>query len=200
MERYPLNWPPTKPRTRNPSKSDFAQTLGKALEGLKLEVKRLGGRELIISSNLRCQSDGTPYANQREPTDRGIAVYFKYRPPTHRLTEPDLDMCFSCDRWNTTACNVWAIAKTIEALRGIARWGSGEMLRAAFTGFAALPAPFDPWKFLGLERARATREDVERRFRVLRSKMHPDHGATADDFTNLTDAKNMALAALEDAT
>ena len=41
-----------------------------------------------------------------------------------------------------------AIAKTIEALRGINRWGTGDMMEAAFKGFSALPAPDTnkPWR------------------------------------------------------
>jgi hypothetical protein len=36
--------------------------------------------------------------------------------------------------------NLQAVAKTIEALRGIDRWGTREMVDAAFQAFAAIPA------------------------------------------------------------
>jgi hypothetical protein len=31
-------------------------------------------------------------------------------------------MCFACDRWDSVGDNVYAITKTIKALRGIERW------------------------------------------------------------------------------
>jgi hypothetical protein len=49
-------------------------------------------------------------------------------------------MCFACDRWDSVADNVQAIRKTIEALRGIERWGTGDMVQRAFAGFVALPS------------------------------------------------------------
>jgi len=57
-------------------------------------------------------------------------------------------MCLACDRWDKVQDNIYAIAMTIEPLRGIERWGSGSMVEQAFTGFFALPAPKSPWEIL----------------------------------------------------
>jgi hypothetical protein len=95
-------------------------------------------------------------------------------------------MSFACDRWEKIEHNMQAIAKTIEALRGIARWGTGDMLEAAFTGFTALPPPpaagpgASPrgaahWRdVFGTACARAS--DLQDVYRRLAGAYHPDRG------------------------
>ena len=127
---FPLTWPENRPRTRAPEPSRFKVTLGAAINELQDEVQRLGGRDLVISSNLPLRRDGLPMASRSAPKDRGVAVYFTYK------RKP---MCFACDQWATVEENMRAIAKTIDTLRGIERWGSGQMVEQAFTGFLASP-------------------------------------------------------------
>jgi hypothetical protein len=136
-EAYPLQWPDGRPRTvyYHREKAAFSVTLAKARDSVLHEVQLLaGGRfgpdpHTVISSNLALRRDGFPLANQRQPEDPGVAVYFLYK---------KMPMSFACDRWEKVEHNMQAIAKTIEALRGIARWGTGDMLAAAFTGFVWL--------------------------------------------------------------
>ena len=90
----------------------------------------LRATKVVISTNIPLRRDGLPYAGQAQPNDPGVAVYF---------TTNDRTTCLACDRWKTVAENIYAIAKTIEALRGIERWGSKDAVGAAFLGFAALP-------------------------------------------------------------
>jgi hypothetical protein len=59
----------------------------------------------------------TTFARARD--DVGVAVYFSYR---------NQQRCFACDRWNRIQDNMQAISKTIEALRGIERWATGDNL------------------------------------------------------------------------
>lgn len=93
------------------------------------------------------RQDGFPYPKQALPADKGVAIYF---------TLNSRQMCFACDRWDKVQDNIYAIAMTIEALRGIERWGSGSMVEQAFTGFVALPAPKSPHDILGVRPARRT--------------------------------------------
>ena len=95
----------------------------------------MGGRNAVISTNRPVRRDGLPYASAREPDDPGVAVYFE--------REGDR-VCFACDQYDRVWKNMRAIQKTIEAMRGIERWGSKEMLDRAFTGFTALPPPDAP--------------------------------------------------------
>jgi hypothetical protein len=164
-EAFPLTWPVNRPRTGSPQHSRFEITLGKAIKEVSQEVTRLGGTELIISSNLPLRRDGLPLANCPAPRDRGVAVYFTYK------RRP---MCFACDRWLSVDENMHAIAKTIDALRGIQRWGSGQMVEQAFTGFLALAAPEQPWQTLGLTTSRPTREQIDEAYRRLALQHHPD--------------------------
>ena len=164
-EAYPLTWPINRPRTVRPQYSRFDVTLGKAIKEVTEEVRRLGGTGLVISSNLPMRRDGLPLANASQPKDRGVAVYFTYK---------KRPMCFACDRWVCIEENMRAIAKTIDALRGIERWGSGQMVEQAFTGFVALPAPEQPWQTLGLATSRPTRDQIDEAHRRLASQHHPD--------------------------
>ena len=86
-------------------------------------------------------------------------------------------MCFACDRWETIRENMQEVAKTIEALRGIERWGSGSMVEQAFTGFVSLPPPRSPHDVLGV-RPGATREEIDAAFRQKAKTAHPDNGGS----------------------
>src|SRR5262245_54177038 len=94
------------------------------------------------SCPLTFRCDGTACSTPGNGSRRtgGSAVYF-----THKGRQ----MCFACDRWDKMEDNLHAVSKTIEALRGIERWGTGEMVQQAFTGFVALPGN-SPWEVLGL--------------------------------------------------
>jgi hypothetical protein len=182
LEAYPLTWPVNRPRTKWREPSRFRTTLGVAIKEVQAEVERLGGSNLIISSNLPLRRDGMPYANASQPDDRGVAVYFQYK---------KRPMCFACDRWAKIEENMWAIAKTIDALRGIERWGSGQMVEQAFTGFVALPAPEQPWQTLGLSTSRPTREQIDEAHRRLAAQHHPDRpGGDTNEMARINAARD----------
>jgi hypothetical protein len=101
----------------------------RAIVLLQRELRFLGAQNVVLSSNIPLRRDGLPYADFRRPDDPGVAVYFLYR---------KRQMCFACDRYYMTEDNVRAIALTIEALRGIERWGASDMIERAFTGFQAI--------------------------------------------------------------
>lgn len=168
---FPLCWPAGRkllpPGLRD--KSAFRTTPDQARRGLEREVSLLGATNLVISTNVPLRKDGKPYAAGYRLDDEAVAVYFNYYGKS---------MCFACDRWQHLGENMHAIAKTIEAIRGISRWGTGDMLERAFTGFAALPAPAavvmrDWWDVLECPRS-ASREVILANYRRLRSDWHPD--------------------------
>lgn len=132
MQRYPLDWPPAWPRTKLRKRAVFGdKTLNRAVTELMRELSLLGALDVVISANLELRkSDNLPKSGQRQPEDRGVAVYFNLNKN---------QQCIPCDKWTTIEDNVWAVKKTVEALRGLERWGAKEMVRAAFTGFKALP-------------------------------------------------------------
>ena len=108
----------------------------------------------------------------------------------------------ACDRWNRIACNIWAIAKTIEAMRGIDRWDVSDMLNRAFLGFKGLPEEGSGrpwWKTLGLngDVRSYTQDEVKGAFRTLSKKMHPDVGGAPEEWHELQTAYKQAMEATE---
>ena len=96
---------------------------------------------------------------------------------------------FACDRYRKIEHNIRAIGKTIEALRGIERWGASDMLERAFTGFEALPQLPDEswWEVLGLQEDSAW-EVIEKKVRELRWSNHPDRGGDEYQFKKVDKA------------
>lgn len=94
--------------------SKFKTTFARARDEVARQVDMLCGNRkaanLVISTNIPLRKDGLPLANQRKLDDPGVAVYF-----THKGKQ----MCFACDRWKTVEDNMQAVAKTIDAIRGI---------------------------------------------------------------------------------
>lgn len=192
IEAYPLHWPEGWSRTRawHRSQSKFKNSFARARDELLDEIERLRGRyhrsgDPILSTNVALRQDGLPYANQREPEDSGVAVYFKYK---------DKDMCFACDKYKKVWENMVAITKTIEAIRGIERWGASDMMERAFRGFVALPASTGHWsEILGVPRNAST-EQVMQAYRQLAQQHHPDKAnGNADQFIKINQAKEAAL-------
>ncbi len=178
-EAYPLQWPSGRPRNASSARIRFDTSQERAQRALVEEVRRMGGSNLVISTNIELRRDGLPYANRREPTDKGVAVYFDYK---------KRPMCFACDRWDRIGDNIYAIAKTIEALRGIERWGSGSMVEQAFTGFVALPAPKSPYEIIGVPRG-ASVEEIEAAFRAKAKTLHSDTGGNDAAMAELNAAR-----------
>lgn len=191
-EAYPLQWPVGVPRTPRHRIADatFKVTLGEAIRHVRDEVRLMGGAALVVNSDLQLRQDGLPYANQRQPADCGVAIYFR---------RGGRQMVFACDRWRKVEHNLRAVAKTIEALRGIERWGSAEMMDQAFTGFEALPAPgagaaLSCWAVLGVP-AGSDRVTIDRAYREKAKVAHPDTGGSREAWERLRTAYDQALAA-----
>ncbi len=181
-EAFPLAWPSAKPRTRNPQRSRFEVSFAAARDGLLREIRLIGGTLPVLSTNITLRQDGIPYASHRQPDDKGVAVYF-----TLKVQK----MCFCCDRWDSVTANMQAIRKTIEALRGIERWGTGDMVEQAFTGFIALPGN-SPWDILGLKPG-SSRDDIETAYREKAKRCHPDKGGGHGPMAQLNSARDELL-------
>jgi hypothetical protein len=86
--------------------------------------------------------------------------------------------CIPCDKWMYLQDYLRAIEKTIGALRGIERWGTHQILEAAFAGFAALPdgATSLPWHdVLGVTPSASVAE-IKAAYLRLVKQHHPDAG------------------------
>jgi hypothetical protein len=196
IDAYPLQWPISRKRTdRFYRKADpFKMPSGKIRSDLAYELRRMGADDFVISSNLMVRMDGLPYANQKAPDDPGIALYFKRK---------GVDICISCDQYNSIDANLRAIGKTVEAIRGIERWGTEEMMDAAFSGFKALPSgsagqalnnqtELTCWAILGIAE-NSSKEQIKEAYRRLAHINHPDKGGSALAFSVITKAYNEAM-------
>ena len=190
-QAFPLQWPAGRPRVAKPKRASFKRSFAQARSELADELERLGARHVVLSTNKELRLDGWPRADQSEPADPGVAVYFEWR---------GRPMTFACDRWDRVKDNINAIANTIKALRGIERWGSGDMLEQAFSGFTALPAPDHVkmwWDVLGVERT-ADLETVSGAYKRLVKERHPDMaGGSTAAFQELQAAYKQALEAFD---
>lgn len=208
-QAYPLHWPDGWPRTpankRQPTR--FAShgrqevrdasgrvtaykaerrdlTVAAAMRRISDQLEWLGASDIVLSSNLEQRLDGQPRSNRPEPADCGIAVYFK------RKGEP---VSMACDKWNTCAGNIAAIAGHVDAIRRMERYGVGSLDRI-FKGYAALPPPGhvhqrEWWKVLGFAApVTADLSDAEAAYRRLARERHPDAGGSQAQMAELNAA------------
>lgn len=188
---HPLSWPQGRERCRVRERADFhrqkkevvrsandptktwesksrvAVSIAHARDELLREIKLLGARDVVLSSNLVLNQFGEPHGSAREPPDPGVAVFFSLK---------KTDTCIAVDRFDRVADNMLALAKTIAAIRGIERWGGATLVTAAFRGFQALPehAGGRAWHEVFGVLAHAPEETVEAVARSMLARFHPD--------------------------
>jgi hypothetical protein len=194
---YPLQWPEGWPRTEPGRRGTprFGASFARDRDGVIHQLRKRGS-QIVITSNLPLRHDRLPYANASDGGEPGVAVWW---------VEKGRERVLACDRWRTAALNLRAIDLTLEALRGLERWGASEVVERAFAGFAALPpgAPPAPvhrsWReVLGMvEMQHLAPEDqlaiAKARHRRLIREAHPDLGGDGVDAAAL----NAALAEAE---
>ncbi len=178
LSNYPLTWPVGWPRTasykRHRSRFDDP-SMAKSAKAVLDEIRLLGARSTIISTNVQLRLDGLPKSNQRRVDDPGVAVYFVLKGKPKVL---------ACDCWSTPEENLWAIGNHIAAIRGQQRWGVGT-IDQAFSGYAALPTPqIGWWIVLGIPRE-ATYSEVLAAYRNLAKVHHPDAGGNPETFLKI---------------
>jgi hypothetical protein len=191
IETYPLAWPGGVRRSETHERSRFekkGQTVLRVRRFLKDEIRRLGGEDLIISTDMRTRQDGEPIANARDPDDPGAAVYFELH---------GKKVCLACDKWRELWENLYAIARTIEAMRAIDRWGVSDLLDRMFTGFIALTDDAGKsWASLLGVRGDATKAEITAAYRAKMKDVHPDAGGSDAAAAQINEAYQRALEAV----
>lgn len=181
VEAFPLQWPIAYKRTIWPTNSRFDTSFADARDGLVKELKLLGARDVIVSTNVPLRQDGLPYANFKAIQDTGVAVYFTYEKE---------QMVFCCDKWKKVEDNLQAIRKTVNFFRMMPEWGVSDMLKRAFTGFKTLPSATVAkagWEILGVAQ-NAPKEAIVAAYRNLAKMHHPDAGGSHTQFTEINKA------------
>ncbi len=190
VQNFPLSWPVGKPRTRDPQRARFGtgngpMTIAGGLQRLRGEIGRLNATSLVVSTNIPVRRDGLPLSNVREPHDSGVAVYFNLDNQPH---------CLACDKWDRVADNLAAIAAHIDAIRGQARWGVGDLAQA-FAGYkqlTAMGASKPWWEVLGFKAPPASMGEVERAHDRLIRAHHPDRGGSGAQASDVNAARDEA--------
>lgn len=192
-EAYPLQWPEGWPRTsiHRRGSSRFGKNLGfNQIKELQNELRLLGARNVVISSNVPVRNDGLPYASEskRRYDDPGVAVYF---------TLKGKPLSMARDKYWTPWENIRSLVLTIDGLRSMERHGGSTMMDRAFSGFTALPKPSGAnwWEVLKLPRSgnAPTRETIIARHRELARQRHPDVGGSDHQMAELNRARDQAL-------
>jgi hypothetical protein len=198
---YPLAWPDGRPRTATPTSARFTDpqnatgrlSLDRAKKRLLAQLSAMTrtGRQwrttdIILSTNIRYTASGArdQSVSRKDPADAGVALYFNLDRRPHVL---------ACDRWDTVADNIAAIAAHIEALRGQERWGVADLAQA-FAGHTALPsntgpAPEQWWQVLDVP-ATATAAEIEAAWRAKAKTAHPDAGGSHAAMSRLNAARD----------
>jgi hypothetical protein len=186
IDAYPLAWPIGWPRHPSPARAAFhrfgvggrrANTIAEGRDQLLRELRLLGAKDVVISTN-------APNSRRDNPSDPGAAVYFRL------LDKPRV---LACDGWNRLADNLVALAKDVEAQRGRIRWrvGSLEQAYAGYLALAAVDAKKPWWQVLGFKDTPIGRmhvSEIEKRWRDLMSKHHPDRGGNPNQAAEINAA------------
>ena len=196
MEAFPLHWPLGRKKTDKYQRthSAFKTTLARARDGVIKQLDMMCAKDIVISSNVDTYKRGGQeimYADQSKAKEEpGVAVYFTWKKKQYAL---------SCDKYNTVMDNLQAIMKTLEAIRGIERWGTGDMMEAAFDGFKSLPEPKAEDKnwceVLGVQ-PWANAEQIKEAYRKKAMEVHPDKGGSSEMFNRVKTAYEQGLSNL----
>lgn len=170
--QWPDGWPRTPADQRR--KAPYKTGIGASARALEAELRLMGAANVVISTCLPARQDGLPRAGEPEPDDPGVAVYWTLGGKSHAM---------ACDVWTRVRDNLRAVGLSIEALRGLGRWGATQVVHRAFSGFAALPAgPARVVEEWARQRLRMPPEGpvpfelrhYEERYRSLVQLYHPD--------------------------
>lgn len=185
----PLQWPLGRPRTPNRKRAQFKVAPAQARKELYEELERLGATKVVITTNAELRLDGQLAVRQPWNLDPAIAVYF---------TRKGQELCLACDRWDDVGDNIRAVGLSVAAIRSLERWGTSDMVDAAFSGFAALPAGTSGaawWDVLGLYDSTVSRHLIELSYRALAKQHHPDAGGDPELWHAIQLAYEQAMAA-----
>jgi hypothetical protein len=202
--RILTTWP--REMTKGRKNATFRASYPQTLSLLEDELRALRAKEINIQVALRPEDirlDGWPRANARTPSHPGVIVSFESR------FGP---LSYACDTYTTWEDNLRAIAKTLENLRAVERYGAtkhGEQYR----GYAQIeaPKPEPEGDFSNAEQAArwlsvqcghmfatqhvailASSDLLKEAYREAAKRLHPDKmGGSEVEFKRLQEAKRL---------
>lgn len=165
----PLQWVTHIARSKNRSKSNFRNhTIHKSCKIIKTQLGKMGATESIVTSNIPTQTSGFATVRlQGNSTDVGVSIFFKLN---------GVQKVIQVDRYVDVNSNLYALAKSVEAIRNLDRWGGVQVMDGVFSGFSALPSPEQvtatamTYYFDGF----VSKEQARPQYLEYCKKMHPD--------------------------
>lgn len=190
-----LDWPEGFERTpeseREPYPYGFTVSRSDAFDNILQELRRMDGvRDVQLESGAEHQvrNPNKPYADA-DFGDPGVVVYFERDGQQYAVP---------CDRWDNPRDNAQAIAKYLNAKRGLERWGV-ETVSSEFETQAlptaeggATPAEEPPHEVLGID-PDASDAVVKGAARALKKRHHPDQGGDQELFKAIVEAEQAML-------
>jgi hypothetical protein len=176
----PLRWPAGWPRAKEQVWPSFKASNQTVINDLESVLDALDATNPVVSTNHPLRLDGgLRTAQGMTPDDTGVALYF---------TRHGKEVCIPCDKFTTVFGNLRAIGLTLEYIRRMERYGTSEMVDAAFRGFTALPESI----IMGPGQSRAWHEVLQvasdadlsiirAAYRNLSARYHPDNKDTGDE-------------------
>jgi hypothetical protein len=194
IDAFPLAWPEGWPRTKHRKESTYKVSTEVALNELLSDLRLMGAKHVVVSSNVPLRRDGTMYRGDHSDSampDPGVAVYWDARDGRALVA--------ACDSWRTVRENVRALGHTVAALRAIDRAGASHLLERAFTGFKRLPAAADCWQVLGLDGATLRHASAATAGAAINAAHaglarihHPDKGGSTERMAEINAARDQA--------
>ena len=198
-------WPAHQPQTpaKNRKTAQFTMCYLDRLALLENELRCLSAKDVLLSawiipSRGQIRKDGWPSASAKAAAP-GVILSFNSR---GKLRE------FAADQYLDFSDNLYAIAKILEALRGIDRWG-GASSGKQYAGFAPVAVVAAPAlsvfgsaqaaavflaKYAGGWDASAILDNslvAKSAYNAASLKLHPDTGGSHEGFIRLQQAKEL---------
>lgn len=189
---FPLQWPDgwrryvkgDRKRARFKSGAG-AVSVSQAVGRLEIQLKLLKVSTHVLSTNVPLSSTRRPISGAAEPDDVGVALYFQLG---------GQGRCMGADKWDRVADNICAIAYHLEAIRAMDRYGVGTV-HQMFAGMAPRlqSSPLEWWLVLQIGRFHSTRLDIDRVYKKLAARHHPDvPGGSVSEMARINAAREAA--------
>lgn len=199
------SWPGKETSNYERKSAPFRASYASTLDLLEKELAALRAKDITIQAYFQrkdIRNDGWPRSSAPKPSKPGVIVSFDVRKGAYingKWVETVTEMSFPCDRFNSWEDNLRAIAKALEALRMVDRYGvtqSGEQykglarLAAPSTEMGVIEAAMFIAGFSSIPKDHILNGALEQAYRRAAAVLHPDApGGSHEQFVRLQQAK-----------
>lgn len=157
----------------------FKVDLDQAEREMARTLEALGATSAYLSSDNPLGANGRP---------KGMFGKYEHSAVVLHFVRQGKELTIPCDKFDSLRANVRALGLSVAAIYLMDRYGTSQLMDAALSGFAALPAggmatpPPKPWyDVFGIPES-APAELVEAAYKVALKRSHPDKGGSEQEF------------------